>query len=282
MRLAVFADVHGNPIALEAVLADIKARGGADQYWVLGDLAAGGHDPAGMLQRLSEIPNARFVRGNTEVSLLDDEPGPWIAQRAARLAGDPAQAHQALREIHAAFMFAWSHGHVAARGWLPWLAQLPVEERLTLPDGVRVTASHAAPGKDGSATGGRVAITPNLTDDDLRPLLAGCAADVALIGHTHYPMDRVVEGVDGGRAVRIINCGSVSNPWAPDLRASYVLIESGASTPHDLQVQHHRVDYDVNAVIDALHSSGHPTADSVAEHFHGKRQPPWLNAQSGT
>ncbi len=38
MRLALLSDVHGNPIALDAVLGDIDARGGADGYWVLGDL----------------------------------------------------------------------------------------------------------------------------------------------------------------------------------------------------------------------------------------------------
>ena len=30
MRLAVFSDVHGNLVALEAVLADIEAQGGVD------------------------------------------------------------------------------------------------------------------------------------------------------------------------------------------------------------------------------------------------------------
>jgi hypothetical protein len=29
MRLAVFSDVHGNPIALDAVLRDVEDRGGA-------------------------------------------------------------------------------------------------------------------------------------------------------------------------------------------------------------------------------------------------------------
>jgi hypothetical protein len=32
MRLASLSDVHGNPIALDALLNDITAQGGADQY----------------------------------------------------------------------------------------------------------------------------------------------------------------------------------------------------------------------------------------------------------
>lgn len=48
MRIALFSDIHGNTVALDAVLADIAQRGGADACWVLGDLVA--------------LPQAVFVR----------------------------------------------------------------------------------------------------------------------------------------------------------------------------------------------------------------------------
>ena len=66
MRLALFSDVHGNSIALDAVLADIAAQGGVDGYWILGDLAAIGYDPVGAIERLVALPNVRFTRGNTD------------------------------------------------------------------------------------------------------------------------------------------------------------------------------------------------------------------------
>ena len=65
MRLAILSDIHGNSIALDAVLADANALG-ADGFLVLGDLVAIGHDPVGVLQRLVELPNAHFVQGNTD------------------------------------------------------------------------------------------------------------------------------------------------------------------------------------------------------------------------
>src|SRR5690242_6318503 len=37
MRMALLSDIHGNPIALDAVLKDIAAQGGVDSYWILGD-----------------------------------------------------------------------------------------------------------------------------------------------------------------------------------------------------------------------------------------------------
>ena len=62
MRLALLSDLHGNPIALDAVLADIEANGGVDGHLVLGDLVAIGHDPAGVLERLFKLPGVRFVQ----------------------------------------------------------------------------------------------------------------------------------------------------------------------------------------------------------------------------
>lgn len=50
MRLAILSDVHGNPLAQDAVLADIQRQGGVDAYWVLGGFRRAGlrsGDPAG-------------------------------------------------------------------------------------------------------------------------------------------------------------------------------------------------------------------------------------------
>ena len=46
MRIAVFADIHGNLPALNAVLADMAAAGDFDLVWCLGDLAALGRAAA--------------------------------------------------------------------------------------------------------------------------------------------------------------------------------------------------------------------------------------------
>lgn len=36
MRIALISDIHGNLIALDAVLADVVRLGCVDAYWVLG------------------------------------------------------------------------------------------------------------------------------------------------------------------------------------------------------------------------------------------------------
>ncbi|MHB8758163.1 MAG: metallophosphoesterase family protein, partial [Bacillota bacterium] len=67
MRIAVISDVHGNIVALEAVLKDI-ARRGADTTVSLGDVAFKGPAPSecvGLIRGLG-MPS---VRGNTDVTL---------------------------------------------------------------------------------------------------------------------------------------------------------------------------------------------------------------------
>lgn len=54
MRVAVFSDIHGNAVALDAVLADIAARG-ADALLCLGDAVQGGPQPVEVVARLRAL-----------------------------------------------------------------------------------------------------------------------------------------------------------------------------------------------------------------------------------
>ena len=62
MRLAVIADIHGNVAALEAVLADVKARG-ADGIVNLGDCVSGPLWPRETMDLLDAV-GLPTVRGN--------------------------------------------------------------------------------------------------------------------------------------------------------------------------------------------------------------------------
>jgi predicted phosphodiesterase len=259
MRLALLSDVHGNPIALDAVLADVQDQGGADAYWVLGDLAAIGYDPIGALERLAALPQVRFARGNTDRYVVSGErPKPDLAQSAL---GDLDLVRLL---VMIAGSFAWTQGAVTATGWFPWLAGLPLEQRMTLPDGTRLLGVHASPGQDDGD-----GISPATSDDTLRGLLAGCDANLVCVGHTHRALDRTVDGV------RVVNLGSVSNPHGSDLRASYVLLDAGAG---GYGLRHRQVSYDVQAVVEAVKRSHHPAADFIIGHFLGQRRPSWEQA----
>jgi predicted phosphodiesterase len=244
MRMALLSDIHGNPIALDAVLADIQDQGGVDAYWILGDIAAIGYAPIAAIERLVTLPDVQLIRGNTDRYVVTGE-RPLSVPTIAEAQADP---HHLQLVVELERSFSWTQGAVTATGWLPWLASLPLEHRLTLPDGTRLLGVHAAPGCDDGP-----GVHPELDDAELRALLSGCDADLVCVGHTHQPLDRSADGV------RVVNLGSVSNPpkQATDPRASYVLLEANGG---DYRLWHRQVAYDYQAVMTAIERSQHPTS----------------------
>jgi diadenosine tetraphosphatase ApaH/serine/threonine PP2A family protein phosphatase len=70
--LAVLYDVHGNLPALEAVLDDARAAG-ADRFLLGGDFCVWGPWPRETLERLQALPEASWIRGNTDRELLGED-----------------------------------------------------------------------------------------------------------------------------------------------------------------------------------------------------------------
>ncbi len=267
MRLGVLSDIHGNSIALDAVLADAESLG-VDRYLVLGDHVAIGVDPVAVLERLAGLNDVTFVRGNTDRYVVTGE-GP--------LSLDDAQTNPALVETYAEVTasFAWTRGYVSAHGWFDWLAELPLEQRHTLPDGTRLLAAHASPGRDDGS-----GFHPGLRNDEMEALITVSDVDLVCGGHSHQPVDRRLQ------AAHVVNPGSVSNPFGPDLRASYAVIDA---TEQNYQVFHRRIEYDHGAVIDAVKQSHHPGAELIigfqrGEHMavepHPENHPVTLEPQS--
>ena len=76
MRIAVIADIHGNILALEAVLADLARRGGADRVVNLGDCVSGPLWPRETMERLEAL-GWPTVRGNHDRRVALDPLTRW-------------------------------------------------------------------------------------------------------------------------------------------------------------------------------------------------------------
>ncbi|HEX6270414.1 MAG TPA: metallophosphoesterase family protein [Anaerolineales bacterium] len=248
MRVALLSDIHGNSIALDAILADASDNG-VMAYWVLGDLVALGHDPVGVLERLARLPNARFIRGNTDRYVVTgDRPPPLIKE-----VGRNPELLAVFSEVTGTF--AWTLGALSATGWFDWLTQLPIELRVELLDGTQFLGVHASPGKDDGQ-----GICPDISEDELIQVLNGCTAELICVGHTHLPVNRRV-----GKW-HVVNLGSVSNPRYPDLRASYVILDY---TSNGYTIHHRRVDYNREQVVALLKDLRHPGANFIINHMRG-------------
>lgn len=260
-RIALLADIHGNSLALDAVLAHIQAQGDVDEYWILGDLCAIGYDPVGVLERLSALPNAIFIRGNTDRFVTGlDRPEPTLEDARQNPDLIPVVA-----EIAASF--AWTQGYLDGRGWLDWMKALPLEHRLTLPDGTRVLLVHAAPGTDDGP-----GLDNSLSEDEVRAALEGCEADLICVGHFHVPMQRHVDGCF------IVNPGCISNAFRTDLSPVYALL-SADETGH--QFSYHYVQYDRQAAIEASAHSSNPGKSYVVKSLKGEAKAAWYSKWDG-
>ncbi len=250
MRVALLSDIHGNIIALDAVLKDIQARGRVDEYWILGDIVALGPMPLPVLERLHGLPNVRYVRGNTDRYVVTGErPFPSPDQVKADLRLLP-------RILEVTNGFSWTQGAVTAHGWFSFLAELPLEMRVTLPDGTQFLGVHAAPGDDDGQ-----GVDPSLTAQELHRMFADCDADLVCVGHTHWPANLLVGDI------RVVNLGSVSNPRTPNLKASYMILDADEG---EYRLSHHAVAYDRQQVIEQLRDVNHPSEQFISRHFRGE------------
>jgi predicted phosphodiesterase len=225
VRVAVLADIHGNLPALEAVLAEPDVAA-ADAVVLLGDIALGPM-PAESLDLLDSLgERAVWVHGNCErevVTAYDGEsvPGPN---------GDSAR--------DTAAMLARRHRDL--------LDGLPLTVTLDVDGLGPVLFCHATPRRDDEFV---------LVDSPVpvwRRALAGVDESLVVMGHTHMPFDRLV---DGRRAV---NPGSVGMSYgAPG--ACWALLGGSVSL--------RRTTYDVGAAAARIRAGGHAQAASWAQEY---------------
>ena len=170
MRVAALYDVHGNPPALEAVLAEVPD----DTAIVVGGDVAAGPYPAEAVELLRALGDrVRWIRGNADRELDPSEQG---------LA--PPDVIGWVRDQLSEEQIAFLHG-------LPERLELDV-------DGVgRVLFCHATPQNDTDI------FLEGTPEERVAPSFARADADLVVCGHTHMQFDRQIAGI------RVVNAGSV-------------------------------------------------------------------------
>ena len=231
MRLAVIADVHGNLLALEAVLAQLRAAA-PDLVINLGDLVSGPFDSVGSADAQMAL-GCPTLAGNHERQVLEGGTG-----------SSDAIARSSL-----------------SRSQQDWLRTLPATLSLA---GGEVFACHGSPrGGDleyllEDVSTGRTRLD---TPDAIRPRLAGIGgAGVVLCGHTPVPRAVSIGGV------LVVNPGSVGLPGYDDTDPVPHVMETG--TPHARYALLDRVGNDWTAQLRTV-SYDHEAAARQAER-HGR------------
>jgi predicted phosphodiesterase len=242
MRIGLVSDIHANLPALEAVLADMDARGDVDAAYHLGDLVgyAPWPDETVALIRQQGIMG---IAGNYDSTVATDYRHCGCRYEDAR---QEALSHES---------YSWTREH-ATSATKRYLRSLPF--RLDIrpagghQSGATVILLHGAP------TLNTLYWTEDRPDTFCTKMAehAGAkAGDVVCFGHTHKPWHRVVEGI------HFVNTGSVGRPKDGDWRAGYVVL----TVDGDVGVDFVRVEYDVRRAAEAIRASTLP--DEFAEYL---------------
>jgi diadenosine tetraphosphatase ApaH/serine/threonine PP2A family protein phosphatase len=192
MKFAAIADVHGNCVALEAVLADIAALG-IGEIVNLGDHLSGPLEARRTADLLMER-GFRCIRGDQDRVMVELGP-PGASNR---------MDHRQLDRRH-----------------LDWLASLPP----TLVYRDDVFLCHGSPNSDAAFWLDRVTEDGKIRASSIQEIeaeAAGVAASLILCGHTHIP--RAVRLRDGRL---VVNPGSVGCPGYDSPKPVYHKGETG-------------------------------------------------------
>lgn len=221
MRIAIFADIHGNLPAFEAALAHVRQQG-VDQLVLAGDIVNGGPDSRACWQ-LAQSLGCPLLRGNHERYVFDfgtpNAPPIWSTERFAPIQWTYTQFSAAERQT---------------------MADLPLTLRLAeAPDLLFV---HASLRRDND---GVYAYTPA---DELAEKFAGVEETYIVRGHDHWCQVRL------WKERTIITTGSVGCTLDEShATAQYVILERRGDR---WLVDHQAVPYDVDAVVERFHTTG--------------------------
>jgi predicted phosphodiesterase len=234
VRTAIISDIHGNLVALEAVIADLRAAG-IERVVCLGDVAATGPQPHQVIQRL-RVLNCPTVMGNTDEWLLNPQPD-----------SDAVAEAQCFEDID-----RWCIQQLQPPD-LDFLRTFRPTIEVGLGEGYNLIAYHGSPRSNTEQ------IFPTLPDAELKTALAGSHATVLAGGHIHMQMIRRFEDM------LVINPGSVGLPYeqvGDGVRnppwAEYAVINTEVNHLH---VELRRAYYDVIPTLAAAKNSGMPHAE---------------------
>jgi putative phosphoesterase len=224
VRTALIADIHGNVVALRAVLEDVRSH--ADRVVCLGDVAATGPQPAEAVEAVAEL-GCDVVMGNTDEWLLSPTDEAIEDDDTRRIAEIDLWAREQLTADH--------------------LAELRRYQPRVELDGL--LCYHGSPRSNTEVI---ISTTP---DPELAQMVAGYERRVLAGGHTHVTMLRRFRGS------LVVNPGSVGMPFEQTARetfrnppwAEYAVVDG-------TDVDFRRVAVDVGAVTEAARASGMPNA----------------------
>jgi predicted phosphodiesterase len=245
MRTAIFSDVHGNAIALDAVLADC-ARRSVDQYVCLGDAIQGGPQPAQVVARLRDL-GSPIVMGNA-----DD----WLLTGVE--SGAEHFSEERRRQLDAVRIWSLTQLSEADRAFI---ASFSPTVEVDLGHGQTLLGFHGSPHSFDDM------ILPGTPEEEVNRLLGGFEPHILAGGHTHIQQIRHLGRsfyFGCGSAGRAYRHGQTEENFQNDPWAEYAILTVEEDT---LGLEFRRVPFDVEALIAVYQTCGRPYAQEAVAQY---------------
>jgi predicted phosphodiesterase len=240
MRVAVIADIHGNAVALDAVLADLESHP-VDRVVCLGDAIQGGPQPAEVVGRLRAL-GCPVVYGNADAFLLTGESG----------------AESLTPQQHAAREWSLAQLSEADRAFI---AAFPPTVEIPLPRERRLLCFH------GSPTSFDDIIFPETPEEEVRRLLGAHLPAILTGGHTHLQQLRRLDDslfFNPGSVGYVYNTRAPGGGLRADPWAEYAIL---SADERRFSIEFCRVPFDVAAWKRITLASGIPGAETMAARY---------------
>lgn len=249
MKYAIFSDIHGNIHALKAALSDAEAQG-TDKYIFLGDYTNGFPWGDEVTKKIREMESATVISGNGEGYLIDlhEKPqGEWLCEQFKPIywayrslsnenmefllnlpeTADICDSNDEIHLVHSSNIFYRSQKIEPFR---PERLRIMMQAPFSRQEYLEVARNAIISRSDALA--------------DIHELPKG----IYLFGHNHLQFHMECDGR------LFINPGSCGEALDWDTTAAYTLLERGDER---WIVTERRVEYDLKAVVEGLHTSGY-------------------------
>jgi putative phosphoesterase len=229
MRLAFISDIHGNAVALDAVLKDIEQKK-VDKIIVLGDISYRGPEPKRALELVQSL-HTDVIKGNA------DE---WVVRGIKE--GEVAESAFAIMNKERDWIY-----EQLDQDSIQYLNNLPTEMKLQA-ESLKIHAFHATPFSLFDV------VQPFESDEALKEKMMKSEADLFVYAHIHKPFIRYIEGKC------LINIGSVGFPFDGVTKSSYAIVDVNKGS---FQTSIVRVGFDLEKVMKQYQDCHYPNADQM-------------------
>jgi len=245
MRIAIISDIHGNNLAFEAVLADIK-RQHIDQIVCLGDAIQGGSQPAEVVQNLRAL-GCPVVMGNADAWLLS---GIETADE-----GIPPERKKKMEEIR-----QWSLSQLNEDD-REFIADFQATVTIKLENNLDLLCFHGSPVSFDEV------ILPAAPEEEFQKSLGAYSNHILCGGHTHAQQIRrngQLFFFNPGSIGFAFNANQPDDSFRYDHWAEYAIltIENGQAN-----LEFRKIPFDVEKLITIYRESGRPFADDAIAQY---------------